>query len=134
MQQGTIYSMPKAQLSSAEKSRRDKYKKKKSKFRKDIVRWTESQIKQRIKDKAVKERFKALGYTEGGTQGHYPCLCGDYPEDNPVWWMGGTNGKPDHLLCLRCRKRVYENDIADVIKAWHEMKGPRAKLRKALIG
>ena len=131
MQQGAIYSMPKAQLSSAEKSRRDKYRKRPTKSK---VNWSEKQIKQRIKDKVVKERFKALGYCKGGTQGHYPCLCGDYPEDNPVWWMGGTDNKPDHLFCLRCKKRVYENDIADAIKAWHEMKGPRAKLRKALIG
>ena len=131
MQHGAIYIMPKARLSNAEILRRDKYKKK-SKLRKSSVRWTESQIKQRIKDKVVRKRFKALGYAEGGTGGHYPCLCGDYPEDNPVWWMGGTNSKPDHLYCLRCRKRVYEADIAEAIKAWHEMKGPRASLRKAL--
>jgi len=131
MQLGVIYTMPKARLSNAEILRRDKYKKK-SKLRKSSVRWTESQIKQRIKDKVVRKRFKALGYAEGGTGGHYPCLCGDYPDEHPVWWMGGTNSRPDHLYCLRCRKRVYEEDIAEAIKAWHEMKGPRDKLRKAL--
>ena len=130
MLHGVIYIMPKAPLNSAEKSRRDKYRKKSKKPNK--VTWSEKQIRQRIKDKVVKERFKALGYTEGGTGGHYPCLCGDYPDENPVWWMGGTNNKPDHLYCLRCKKRVYENNIAEAIKAWHEMKGPRDKLRKAL--
>ena len=118
-------------MSNAEILRRDKYKKKSKRPHKTV--WSEKQIRQRIKDKVVKKRFKALGYTEGGTAGHYPCLCGDYPDDNPVWWMGGTNSKPDHLYCLRCRKRVYEADIAEAIKAWHEMKGPRASLRKALI-
>ena len=129
---GAIYIMPKAPLNSAEKSRRDKYRKKSSRKPNKVV-WSDKQIRQRIKDKVVKERFKSLGYTEGGTGGHYPCLCGDYPDDNPVWWMGGTNSRPDHLFCLRCKKRVYEADIAEAIKAWHKMKGPRAKLRKALI-
>ncbi len=131
MQLGAIYIMPKARLSNAEILRRDKYKKK-SKLRKNPVHWTESQLKQRIKDKIVKERFKSLGYTEGGTGGHYPCLCGDYPDEHPVWWMGGTNSRPDHLYCLRCKKRVYEDDIADAIQAWHKMKAPKAILRKAL--
>jgi len=130
MQHGAIYIMPKARLSNAEILRRDKYKK--SSKRKSKTVWSEKQIRQRIKDKIVRERFKALGYAKGGTGGHYPCLCGDYPEDNPVWWMGGTDNKPDHLYCLRCRKRVYEDEIADAIKAWHEMKKPRDSLRKAL--
>ena len=125
MQLGAIYIMPKAQLNSAEKSRRDKYRKKSSKRSHKVV-WSEKQIRQRIKDKVVRERFKALGYCKGGTGGHYPCLCGDYPDENPVWWMGGTNSKPDHLFCLRCKKRVYEADIAEAIQAWHKMKGPRA--------
>jgi hypothetical protein len=129
-QLGVIYSMPKARLSNAEILRRDKYKKSSKRKSKSI--WSEKQIRQRIKDKIVRERFKALGYAKGGTGGHYPCLCGDYPEDNPVWWMGGTDNKPDHLYCLRCRKRVYEDEIADAIKAWHEMKKPRDSLRKAL--
>jgi hypothetical protein len=129
-QPGVIYSMPKARLSNAEILRRDKYKKSSKRKSKSI--WSEKQIRQRIKDKVVRERFKALGYAKGGTGGHYPCLCGDYPEDNPVWWMGGTDNKPDHLYCLRCRKRVYEDEIADAIKAWHEMKKPRDSLRKAL--
>jgi len=126
---GAIYIMPKAPLNSAEKSRRDKY-------RKRLVNrpvWSDKQIRQRIKDKVVRERFKSLGYCKGGTSGHYPCLCGDYPDENPVWWMGGTDSKPDHLFCLRCKKRVYEADIAEAIQAWHKMKGPRASLRKALI-
>jgi len=126
---GAIYIMPKAPLNSAEKSRRDKY-------RKRLVNrpvWSDKQIRQRIKDKVVRERFKSLGYCKGGTSGHYPCLCGDYPDENPVWWMGGTDSKPDHLFCLRCKKRVYEADIAEAIQAWHKMKGPRASLRKSLI-
>ena len=126
------YIMPKAQLSSAEKLRRDKYRKKSSRKPNKVV-WSDKQIRQRIKDKVVKERFKSLGYCKGGTSGHYPCLCGDYPDENPVWWMGGTNSRPDHLFCLRCKKRVYEADIAEAIQAWHKMKGPRASLRKALI-
>ena len=129
---GATYTMPKAQLNSAEKLRRDKYRKKSSKRPNKVV-WSEKQIRQRIKDKVVKERFKSLGYCKGGTSGHYPCLCGDYPDENPVWWMGGTDSKPDHLFCLRCKKRVYEADIAEAIQAWHKMKGPRASLRKALI-
>ena len=36
-------------------------------------------------------------------------------------------------MLLRCKKRVYEADIAEAIQAWHKMKGPRASLRKALI-
>ena len=129
---GATCIMPKAQLSSAEKLRRDKYRKKSSRKPNKVV-WSDKQIRQRIKDKVVKERFKSLGYCKGGTSGHYPCLCGDYPDENPVWWMGGTNSRPDHLFCLRCRKRVYEADIAEAIQAWHKMKGPRASLRKALI-
>ena len=131
MQLGAIYIMPKAQLNSAEKSRRDKYRKKSSKRSHKVV-WSDKQVKQRIKDKVVRERFKALGYCKGGTSGHYPCLCGDYPDENPVWWMGGTNSRPDHLFCLRCKKRVYEDDIAKAIQAWHKMKVPKAFLRKAL--
>ena len=131
MQLGAIYIMPKAQLNSAEKSRRDKYRKKSSKRSHKVV-WSDKQIKQRIKDKVVRERFKALGFCKGGTGGHYACLCGDYPDENPVWWMGGTNSKPDHLFCLRCKKRVYEEDIAKAIQAWHKMKVPKAFLRKAL--
>ena len=131
MQQGVLYTMPKAQLSSAEILRRDKYiKKSKPRYKPTI--WSEKQVRQRIKDKVVRERFKALGYAKGGTSGHYPCLCGEYPDENPVWWMGGADKKPDHLYCLRCRKRVYETDIAEAITAWHKMKGPRASLRKAL--
>ena len=129
MLHGVTYIMPKARLSNAEKSRLAKYRKK-------LVNrpvWSEKQIRQRIKDKVVKERSKSLGYCKGGTSGHYPCLCGDYPDENPVWWMGGVDSKPDHLFCLRCKKRVYEADIAEAIKAWHKMKGPRASLRKALI-
>lgn len=101
--------------------------------------WPKHILEQRKKDKKVKERFKELGYTEGGTMGHYPCLCGEYPDDNPVWWMGGNFNKsgekktPDHLFCLRCKKRVYENDIAEAIKAWHTMKSPMATLRRAMI-
>ena len=132
MLHGVICIMPKAPLNSAEKSRRDKYRKKSSRRPNKVV-WSDKQIRQRIKDKVVKERFKSLGYCKGGTSGHYPCLCGDYPDENPVWWMGGTNSKPDHLFCLRCKKRVYEADIAEAIQAWHKMKGPRASLRKALI-
>ena len=125
---GATCIMPKAQLNSAEKSRRGKY-------RKRLVNrpvWSEKQIRQRIKDKVVRERFKSLGYCKGGTSGHYPCLCGDYPDENPVWWMGGTNSRPDHLFCLRGKKRVYEDDIAKAIQAWHKMKAPKAFLRKAL--
>ena len=94
----------------------------------------------------MRERFKELGYCpDPNKQGNYPCLCGEYPDDHCVWWMGGNfKGKkgnpkelevktPDHLFCLRCRKRVYEKDIADAINAWHEMKGPRATLRRALL-
>lgn len=105
--------------------------------------WT---LAQRRKDKKVRERFKELGYCpDPNKQGNYPCLCGQYPDDHCVWWMGGNfKGKkgnpkelevktPDHLFCLRCRKRVYEKDIADAINAWHEMKGPRATLRRALL-
>jgi len=125
--------MPKARLNNAEKLLRDKYQKKPKRVYSRLI-WLEKQIEQRIKDKIVKERFKTLGYIQGGTGGHYPCLCGEYPEDHLVWWMGGTNSQPDHLYCLRCRKRVYEADIAEAIKAWHKMKGPRATLRKALIG
>jgi hypothetical protein len=132
MQLGATYIMPRVQLSSAEKSRRDKYQKKAFKRPHKVV-WSEKQIRQRVKDKVVKERFKSLGYTQGGTGGHYPCLCGDYPDENPVWWMGGVNSKPDHLFCLRCKKRVYEDDIAKAIQSWHKMKGPKAFLRKALI-
>ena len=125
--------MPKAPLSSAEKSRKEKVKKRRKVSSLTSVVWSEKQIRQRKKDKIVKERFKALGYVKGGVMGNYPCLCGQYPDDHPVWWVGGANSKADHLLCMRCRKRVYEDDIADAITAWHEMKGPRAKLRKALI-
>ena len=128
MQHGVLYTMPKQRLSNVGRLPQGRYQKKARTV------WSEKQIKQRIKDKVVGERFKALGYVKGGTGGHYPCLCGDYPEENPVWWMGGTNSRPDHLYCLRCRKRVYEADIAEAIKAWHKMKGPRATLRKALIG
>ena len=131
MQLGATYIMPRVQLSSAEKLRQDKYRKKAFKRPHKVV-WSEKQIRQRIKDKVVRERFKALGYCKGGTGGHYPCLCGDYPDENPVWWMGGTNSKPDHLFCLRCKKRVYEDDIAKAIQAWHKMKAPKAFLRKAL--
>jgi hypothetical protein len=131
MQLGATYIMPKAQLNSAEKSRLARYQKRASKKPNKVI-WSESQIRQRIKDKVVKERFKSLGYCKGGASGHYPCLCGDYPDENPVWWMGGTNSKPDHLLCLRCKKHVYEDDIAKAIQSWHKMKAPKAFLRKAL--
>ena len=129
---GAIYIMPKAPLNSAEKSRRDKYRKKSSKRHNKVV-WSDKQIRQRIKDKVVKERFKSLGYCKGGTSGHYPCLWGDYPDENPVWWMGGVDSKPDHLFCLSCKNGVYEAELAEANKAWHKMKGPRASLRKALI-
>ena len=95
-------------------------------------------MKQRAKDKAVSKRFEELGYCKGGVNDNYPCLCGDYPDDHPVWWMGGTFDKygnkkvPDHLFCLRCRKRVYEEDIAEAITAWKDMKVPRAKLSRIL--
>ena len=126
--------MPKAQLSSAEKSRKEKVnRRRKAKTVKSVV-WSDEQIRQREKDAKVRERFKALGYVEKGSTGNYPCLCGEYPDDNTIWWLGGTKSAADHLFCLRCRKRVYEKDIADAISAWHKMKGPRAKLRKALIG
>ena len=97
--------------------------------------WT---VQQRAKDKAVRKRFEELGYCKGGINDNYPCLCGDYPDDHPVWWMGGTFDKygnkkvPDHLFCLRCRKRVYEEDIAEAITAWKDMKVPRAKLSRIL--
>ena len=123
--------MPKALLSNAERSRKEKVKRRQG-YKKNVVVWTEAQIRQRKKDRIVKERFKALGYCEKGSTGNYPCLCGEYPDENTVWWMGGTKSAPDHLYCLRCRKRVYEKDIADAIKSWHESSGPRAKLRKAL--
>ncbi len=125
--------MPKAQLSSAEKSRKEKVTQRRKATVKTVA-WSDDQIRQRKKDKIVKERFKALGYVEKGSTGNYPCLCGEYPDDNTIWWLGGTKSAADHLFCLRCRKRVYEKDIADAISAWHKMKGPRAKLRKALIG
>ena len=124
--------MPKAQLSSAEKSQKEKVKRRRKATVKTVV-WSEDQIRQREKDKKVRERFKALGYVQKGSTGNYPCLCGQYPDDHPVWWLGGTKSQADHLYCLRCRKRVYQDDIADAITSWHEMKGPRAKLRKALI-
>jgi len=124
--------MPKAQLSSAEKSRKEKSKQRRKATVKTVV-WSDEQIKQRKKDKIVRERFKALGYVPKGSAGNYPCLCGQYPDDHFVWWLGGTKNQADHLYCLRCRKRVYQDDIADAISAWHKMKGPRAKLRKALI-
>ena len=124
--------MPKAQLSSAEKSRKEKVTQRRKATVKTVA-WSDDQIRQRKKDKIVKERFKALGYVEKGSTGNYPCLCGQYPDDHPVWWLGGTKNQADHLYCLRCRKRVYQDDIADAITSWHEMKGPRAKLRKALI-
>jgi len=124
--------MPKAQLSSAEKSRKEKVKRRRKATVKTVV-WSDEQIRQREKDKIVRERFKALGYVQKGSTGNYPCLCGQYPDDHPVWWLGGTKSQADHLYCLRCRKRVYQDDIADAITSWHEMKGPRAKLRKALI-
>ena len=124
--------MPKAQLSSAEKSRKEKSKQRRKATVKTVV-WSDEQIKQRKKDKIVRERFKALGYVPKGSTGNYPCLCGQYPDDHFVWWLGGTKNQADHLYCLRCRKRVYQDDIADAISAWHKMKGPRAKLRKALI-
>ena len=122
--------MPKAQLSSAEKLRKEKVKRRQG--YKSTVVWSDAQIRQRKKDRIVKQKFKALGYCEKGSSGNYPCLCGELPDDYTVWWIGGTKSAPDHLYCLRCRKRVYEKDIADAIKAWHEMKGPRAKLRQAL--
>ena len=124
--------MPKAQLSSAEKLRKEKVKRRQV-SKKSAVVWSDTQIRQRKKDRIVKQKFKALGYCEKGSSGNYPCLCGELPDEYTVWWIGGTKSAPDHLYCLRCRKRVYEKDIADAIKAWHEMKGPRAKLRKALI-
>ena len=124
--------MPKAQLSSAEKSRKEKVKQRRKAKTVTKVVWSEEQIKQRKKDKIVRERFKALGYLPKGDTGNYPCLCGQYPDDHFVWWLGGTKNKPDNLMCMRCRKRVYEKDIADAISAWHKMKGPRAKLRKIL--
>ena len=123
--------MPKAQLSSAEKLRKEKVKRRQV-SKKSAVVWSDAQIRQRKKDRIVKQKFKALGYCEKGSSGNYPCLCGELPDDYTVWWIGGTKSAPDHLYCLRCRKRVYEKDIADAIKAWHEMKGPRAKLRQAL--
>ncbi len=100
--------------------------------------WPKHTLDQRRKDKAVRKRFEELGYTKGGLNNHYPCLCGDYPDDYPVWWMGGTFDKygnkkiPDHLYCLRCRKRVYEDDIAEAINAWKDIKGPKAKLSHVL--
>jgi len=124
--------MPKAQLSSAEKLRKEKVKRRQV-SKKSAVVWSDTQIRQRKKDRIVKQKFKALGYCEKGSSGNYPCLCGELPDEYTVWWIGGTKSAPDHLYCLRCRKRVYEKDIADAIKAWHEMKGPRAKLRQALI-
>ena len=124
--------MPKAQLSSAEKSRKEKVKQRRKAKTVTKVVWSEEQIKQRKKDKIVRERFKALGYLPKGDTGNYPCLCGHYPDDHFVWWLGGTKNQPDPLMCMRCRKRVYEKDIADAISAWHKMKGPRAKLRKIL--
>ena len=124
--------MPKAQLSSAEKSRKEKVKQRRKAKTVTKVVWSEEQIKQRKKDKIVRERFKALGYLPKGSTGNYPCLCGQYPDDHFVWWLGGTKNQPDHLMCMRCRKRGYEKDIADAISAWHKMKGPRAKLRKIL--
>ena len=125
--------MPKAQLNSAEKSRKEKNKqRRKAKTVKSVV-WSDEQIRQRKKDKIVRERFKALGYVEKGSTGNYPCLCGQHPDEHTIWWLGGTKNQADHLYCLRCRKRVYQDDIADAISAWHKMKGPRAKLRKALI-
>ena len=124
--------MPKAQLSSAEKSRKEKVKQRRKAKTVTKVVWSEEQIKQRKKDKIVRERFNALGDLPKGDTGNYPCLCGQYPDDHFVWWLGGTKNQPDHLMCMRCRKRVYEKDIADAISAWHKMKGPRAKLRKIL--
>ena len=125
--------MPKVQLSSAELLRKEKSKQRRKANSATKVVWAEEQIKQRKKDKIVRERFKALGYLPKGSTGNYPCLCGQYPDDHFVWWMGGTKSQPDHLYCLRCRKRLYQDEIADAISAWHKMKGPRAKLRKALI-
>ena len=125
--------MPKAQLSSAEKSRKEKVnRRRKAKTVKSVV-WSDEQIRQREKDAKVRERFKALGYVEKGSTGNYPCLCGQHPDEHTIWWLGGTKNQSDHLYCLRCRKRVYQDDIADAISAWHKMKGPRASLRKALI-
>lgn len=124
--------MPKVQLSSAELLRKEKSKQRRKANSATKVVWSEEQIKQRKKDKIVRERFKALGYLPKGSTGNYPCLCGQYPDDHFVWWMGGTKSQPDHLYCLRCRKRVYQDDIADAISAWHKMKGQRAILRKAL--
>ena len=53
--------MPKAQLSSAEKSRKEKVnRRRKAKTVKSVV-WSDEQIRQREKDAKVRERFKALG-------------------------------------------------------------------------